>query len=310
MRWREPMALSAHKSGYRNQPTPKLGSILEGVLTYPRMTSTPMTDADLLDLWLGGRPTATRVAYARDLQLFLAAVAKPLAEVQGEDVARFAASLQGSKATQARRIASLKSLFGFGVRLGLLAANPTLVVRCPRAEGAVHERILTEEEVGLVIKEAAPGRDRTLIMTLYLAGLRISEALGLRFGDLGKKWLTVHGKGSRTRTVVVPEHLVGELRGLRWKGDPDAAPIFKGEHGGAISGRYARRIIRVAAEEGIGRSISPHFLRHTHATVALEKGAPIHLVQASLGHRSLATTAAYLHVRPDQGSSQYLMAAT
>jgi integrase/recombinase XerD len=69
-------------------------------------------------------------------------------------------------------------------------------------------------------------------------------------------------------------------------------------------------MIRVASEEAIGKPISPHFLRHTHATVALEKGAPIHLVQNSLGHRSLATTAMYLHVRPNQGSSQYLAAAT
>jgi integrase/recombinase XerD len=274
------------------------------------MTPTPKTDADLLDLWLGGRPPATRAAYSRDLQLFQAAVGKPLDEVQGEDVARFVIGLVGSKATQARRIASLKSLYNFGVRLGLLDHNPTLVVRCPRAEGAVHERILSEEEVTLVISEAAPGRDRSLVRTLYLAGLRISEALGICFVDLGRRWITVHGKGGRTRTVVVPEDLVADLRGLRWKNDPDDAPVFKGGHGPPISGRYARRLIRTASEEAIGRPIGPHWLRHSHATHALERGAPIHLVQNSLGHRSLATTAAYLHVRPGQGSSQYLAVGT
>lgn len=274
------------------------------------MNPTPKTDADLLHLWLSGRPPATRVAYARDAQLFQAAVGKPLEEVEGEDVARFAAALQGAKATQARRLASIKSLFGFGVRLGLLPANPTLVVRCPRAEGAVHERILTEEEVTLVIQEAAPGRDRLLIKTLYLAGLRISEATGLRFSDVGKRWLTVHGKGARTRTVVVPVELVETLRGLRWRTDANDAYVFKGQAGQALSGRFARRMISQASEESIGRPICPHYLRHSHATHALERGAPIHLVQNSLGHRSLATTAAYLHVRPNQGSSQYLSVGT
>jgi len=274
------------------------------------MTPSPKTDAELLDLWLGGRPPATRLAYARDLQLFQAAVPKPFHAVRGEDLVRFASGLQGSKATQARRVACVKSLFGFGVRLGLLDQNPTLVIKCPRSEGAVHERILTEEEVGLVIKETAPGRDRTLIMTLYLGGLRISEALGLRFSDMGKRWLTVHGKGGRTRTVVVPVALVAELQGLRWRTDPDDAYVFKGKAGQPISGRFARRMISVASEESIGRPIGPHWLRHSHATHALERGAPIHLVQNSLGHRSLATTAAYLHVRPNQGSSQYLSVGT
>ena len=174
----------------------------------------------------------------------------------------------------------------------------------------MHQRILSEEEVTLVIQEAAPGRDRALIRTLYLAGLRISEALGVRFCDVGREWITVHGKGERTRTVVVSLDLADELRGLRWNADADNAYLFKSQAGRVISGRFARRMIKVCSEEAIGRSISPHYLRHSHATHALERGAPIHLVQASLGHRSLATTAAYLHVRPNQGSSQYLAAGT
>jgi len=274
------------------------------------MAPTPKSDQDLIDLWLAGRPAATRLAYTRDVELFQRAVAKPLAEVQGEDVVRFAGGLHGTTATRARRIATLKSLFGFGVRLGLLPTNPTLVIRCPRTEGAVHERILTEEEVTLVIQEAAPGRDRVLIRTLYLAGLRITEALGIRFADLGRRWITVRGKGARTRTVVVPQELVYELLGLRWRTDADKAFVFKGQNGAAISGRFARRMVKVASEEAIGKPIGPHWLRHSHATHALERGAPIHLVQNSLGHRSLATTAAYLHVRPNQGSSQYLTLAT
>jgi len=265
---------------------------------------------DILALWLAGRPPSTRAAYTRDLALLLDSSAKALPELRAEDLVRFSMGLRGSTATRARRIASIKSLFGFGVRIGLLSANPAAVLKCPRSQGSAHNRILSEEEVGLVIGEASPGRDRTLLRTLYLAGLRISEALGIRFCDLGKRWITVIGKGNRTRTVVVPLDLVSELQNLRWHQDPDQAHVFKGKTGRPISGRFARRIVRLAAEEAIGRSISPHWLRHSHATHALEGGAPIHLVQNSLGHRSLATTAAYLHVRPGQGSSQYLRVGT
>lgn len=270
------------------------------------MDPTPRTDDDLLDLWLAGRPMTTRAAYSADAALLLATVKKPLAQIHSEDLVRFAHGLRGAKTSQARRIASLKSLFGFGVRLGFLAENPTLVLRGPRTEGCIRERILEEDEVMLVIAEAAPGRDRCLVRTLYLSGVRLSEAIGIKFMDVGRRWISVRGKGSRIRTVVVPEDLVTELHQLRWKADRDDAYVFRGASGRPISGRFARRIVRQAAEEALGKPISPHWLRHSHATHAIERGAPIHLVQNSLGHASLATTAAYLHVRPNQGSSQYL----
>ena len=233
-------------------------------------------------------------------------VNKPLRDLQSEDLMSFACSLQGSSASQARRIAAVKSLFGFTARLGARIDNPALVLKCPHAEGCVHERILDTDEVTAVIGEAAPGRDRCLLRTLYIAGLRASEALGIKFSDLGRMWITVRGKGSRTRTVVVPEGLIVELRLLRWRTDPDDGHVFKGHAGRRLSTRYLGRIVRRAAEEAIGKPISAHWLRHSHATHALEGEAPIHLLRNSLGHRSLATTASYLHVRPNQGSSQYL----
>jgi len=231
---------------------------------------------------------------------------KPLSDLQCEDLMRFACGLTGTAATRARRIATVKSLFGFATRLGVRTENPALVLKCPKAEGCVHERILDEDEVAAVISEAAPGRDRCLIRTLYVAGLRASEVLGIKFSDLGRKWITVRGKGSRTRTVVVPEVLIAEMRLLRWRSDLDDAHVFKGRAGRRLTTRCLGKVVRRAAEEALGKPISAHWLRHSHATHALSRGAPIHLLQSSLGHRSLATTAAYLHVRPGQGSSQYL----
>jgi integrase/recombinase XerD len=139
-----------------------------------------------------------------------------------------------------------------------------------------------------------------------LAGLRVSEAIGIRFCDLGNRWITVVGKGARKRTVLVPTELVDELRYQRWRTDLDDSFVFKGQSGRPISSRFARRLVRRASEEAIGKPASPHWFRHSHATHAVEGGAPLHVVQNSLGHRSLNTTAGYLHARPSQGSSQYL----
>jgi len=270
---------------------------------------TPDANADqnLIDLWLAGRPGTTRLAYTQDIRTLRLFVNKPLRDLQSEDLMRFACGLQGSPASQARRIATVKSLFAFAARLGARIDNPAVVLKCPRVEGSVHGRILDEDEVAAVISEAAPGRDRCLIRTLYVAGLRTSEVLGITFSDLGRQWITVRGKGSRTRTVVVPEALIAELRLLRWRADPDDGYVFKGQAGGRLSARFLTKVVRRAAEEAIAKPISAHWLRHSHATHALQGGAPIHLLQQSLGHRSLATTATYLHVRPGQGSSQYLM---
>jgi integrase/recombinase XerD len=84
--------------------------------------------------------------------------------------------------------------------------------------------------------------------------------------------------------------------------------IFRSRHGGGhLDASQVRRIVYAAAREaGIEKRVSPNWLRHAHASHALEHAAPIHLVQATLGHASLATTGRYLHARPTESSSFYL----
>jgi len=124
--------------------------------------------------------------------------------------------------------------------------------------------------------------------------------------DLGRRWLSVEGKGSKPRTVLVPEGLIAELKRLRGLNEPDDAVVFKGREGRAISTGHARRLITTAGMESLGKPVSAHWLRHSHACHAVENGVPLHVLQMSLGHASLATTSVYLHARPNQGSSQYL----
>ena len=94
---------------------------------------------------------------------------------------------------------------------------------------------------------------------------------------------------------------------LRGEAD-ESQPVFPSRKGRRHLTRVqVFRIIRAAAKRaGVDEHVSPHWLRHAHASRALERGAPIHLVQATLGHSNVATTGKYLHARPTESSSRYL----
>jgi site-specific recombinase XerD len=150
-----------------------------------------------------------------------------------------------------------------------------------------------------------------LLTVLYGGGLRISEVCGLCWRDLverdGAGQATVYGKGGKTRIVLLSLatwRLLSEIRGDA----PTFAPVFKSRKGGGrLDESQAHRIVKTAADRaGLSHEVSAHWLRHAHASHSLERGAPIHLVQATLGHASVATTGRYLHARPSDSSARYL----
>jgi integrase/recombinase XerD len=157
-----------------------------------------------------------------------------------------------------------------------------------------------------------PGkRNQVLLRLLYIAGLRVSEIVDLKWRDLQPRTdggqVTVFGKGSKTRVVLLPNAIWRELLRFRQHAAHDA-PIFASRSGGGhLDPSMVERIVtKAAARAGVEGKVSPHWLRHSHATHALERGAPIHLVQATLGHASVATTGRYLHARPTDSSARYL----
>jgi integrase/recombinase XerD len=146
---------------------------------------------------------------------------------------------------------------------------------------------------------------------LYGAGLRVSELVALRWHDVVERddaaQITVYGKGSKTRFVLLTPATWGALKTIRDDAGPDDALFRSSRGGGALDARQVRRIVRNASRcAGIDKPVSPHWLRHAHASHALDRGAAIHLVQATLGHSSVATTGKYLHARPSESSSKYL----
>ena len=153
-------------------------------------------------------------------------------------------------------------------------------------------------------------RNRLLLRMLYATAVRVSELCRMHWDDLQARevggQVTIVGKGGKTNCVLIPEHLWRDLMEFR-KQAIGGAPIFAGRKGKSLHPGHVLRIVRKAAKRaGIDRNVSPHWLRHSHASHALDRGAPIHLVQATLNHSNLATTGKYLHVRPSDCSSRYL----
>ena len=292
------------------------------------------SDAELLALWLHGRAAHTQRAYQRAVGRFLHSVRKPLPAVTLGDLQAFAAELEGEGLAPASRrliLAAVKSLLAFGQRVGYLRFDVGAAVKLPPVKDALAERILDREAVLRLLDREPDARNRALLRLLYAWGLRVSEACALRWRDLQPRddagQVTVYGKGGKTRVVLLSPATWRVLLALPGAtavaggedaevapsggaGDRDA-PVFPSRRRGAarpapgLASRPGRRGPG-GAPDGEGRG-APHWLRHAHATHALEHGhAPIHLVQATLGHASVATTSKYLHARPTDSSARYL----
>ncbi len=287
---------------------------LEGGAAIPRQAK---DDAHAVDLWLANRPTTTQRAYRTDVRAFLIFMAErrgavPFAAVTVGDLQAFVASLTDlAPATQARRVSSVKSLFGFCVRIGYLRFDPAVVVEAPGIKNTLAERLLEEADVQRLLALETHPRNAVLLRLLYASGLRISEVCTLCWRDAKARGeggqITVFGKGAKTRVVLLSAATWRTLVGLRGDAGPDA-PLFRSRKGGGpLDPSAVHRIVKAAAARGgLDPAVSAHWLRHAHASHSLDRGAPVHLVQQTLGHASVATTSRYLHAKPNDSSGLYL----
>lgn len=269
-------------------------------------------DNQVFAMWLHGRPQTTIRAYIYEVQSMLAAVGKPLRRITLRDLQRYFDGLAGlSPASQARGVNAVKSLFSFAQRIGYIAYNPAVVIRSPKIKRTLAERILPEPQVHRLLALEPYTRNRVLLRLLYATGVRVSEICRLQWRDVQPRGeagqITIFGKGGKTRTVLLSTDTWRELIAIRNDADLET-PVFASRKGrGHLHPSQAWRIVRAAAKRcEVEMPVSPHWLRHAHASHALDHGCPIHLLQATLGHASVATTGRYLHARPDDSSSRYL----
>ena len=218
---------------------------------------------------------------------------------------------QYSKATIARKLATLRSFYKFLVKRGRIEANPVISIRTPKQEKKL-PHFLEYEEVKQLL-ETPPldnwlgARDRAILETLYSTGIRVSELVALNMDDIDFLGEVVHvrGKGKKERitpigtsALQVIQHYM-EFRSRRSQSNPnfDSKVLFVNKHGRRLSTRSVRRKMdKYLKMAGLDPSISPHTLRHSFATHMLNNGADLRSVQELLGHQSLSTTQIYTHV--------------
>ena len=272
------------------------------------------SDQHLIELWLHGRSRHTQRAYRKDANRFLQAVERPLHQITLGDLQQYAEHLVESGlqlSSVYRSMSAVKSLFAFGHRLGYLTFDVASPLRLPAQRDRLSERILDETDVIRMIALEGMPRNKAILLTLYAGGFRVAELCSLKWSDLQNRdtagQMTVFGKGSKTRSVRIPSPVWNAVQSLR-NDARESDPVFRSRKRGHLDESQVWRIVRKASKRaGIEKEVSCHWLRHAHASHALDRGAPIHLVQATLGHSSISTTGRYLHARPTESSSSYLL---
>ncbi|HLW00987.1 MAG TPA: tyrosine-type recombinase/integrase [Ktedonobacterales bacterium] len=268
-------------------------------------------DQQVIGMWLHGRPASTQQVYRNDVVRFMSFIApKTLRTCTLGDLQRYADSLGHlAPATQNRMLSTVKSLLSFANKEDYCRFNVGANLRMKKPKNKLAERILSEEAVQKMLALETNPRNHALLRLLYGAGLRVSEAVSLKWRDLQERGeggqVNVFGKGDKTRVVLVSAATWAELQALPGDHGKDSA-VFMSQKKGHLSRVQVWEIIKAAADRAQLAGVSPHWLRHAHASHALDRGAPISLVSATLGHADLKTTSKYVHARPDHSSSEYL----
>lgn len=286
-------------------------------------------DDFLADLAAGVRASPQTVrAYAVDLaqlQTFAAAYdpGRDLTAFSTLDLRHFLAYLRERGATPrtvARKVSALRRFYRYLRERGLVTNNPAAALRTPKFAPSLPTHIKVEEAQAILDaaedvaraaaaagvsasvspkRAARAARDWALLETLYGAGLRVSELVGLNVKDVDLKTAlaTVTGKGDKMRVVPIGAKAAAALNFyLRYRPAlvrrDDVVALFLNNRGGPLSARSVARLVRSTA----GPGVSPHTWRHTFATHLLEAGADLEVIRELLGHANVNTTAIYTHV--------------
>jgi integrase len=310
----------------------------------------PLIDEYLEYLAAIGRAPTTRSSYAYDLAVFcrwLAAgrqdadIEGALRELTAAQVLRFVGDALHPEdgrpplavGTVYRRLVALAKFFDWAEAVGFVGRNP---VPRDRPRGALGRRAARPaslrvpaplprpapaDELAAFSRTLRTWRDRALVALLVGAGLRLSEALGLRLGDLdwgGKQVFVQRGKGGRQRYAMAPEPAWAALKAYLETERPDPpagapaeeAPVFVALHGPRrgrpLTAAGVQSLFRHHRRRAGAPNVTPHRLRHTCGTELHRAGLPLEFLQEQLGHRRLDSTRLYVHLSNERLRAAYL----
>jgi len=249
------------------------------------------------DLEFAGRAARTRKVYLADVRAFVAFQGKSPEELGQAEVRVWIEHLIGIGTSPSRLRQHLSALvFLYRKTLGRPEAVsffswPKDALRLPV--------VLSVEEVSRLLVAVEGDNYRMLFRTMYAAGLRISEACQLHVGDLdaARGIIRVMGKGQVERQAALHPRLLDALRTYYGEVRPVRPWLFTGRAGKPLDPDQTRKVFKEALRRtGLTKLATPHTLRHTYATLMLEQGTDLRVIQALLGHASIQSTERYLHV--------------
>jgi integrase/recombinase XerD len=259
---------------------------------------TPLRRRMLDDMRLRNLAAGTRRIYVRSVAGFSAFHGRSPDQLTLEDVRDYQLHLvaRGLKASTICQISSALRFF-----YAVILDRPEDAARIPLPRKADPlPAILSREEVARLLGAVADLRMRTLLTTVYAAGLRVSEVVGLEVTDIDSARMTIRvreAKGGRDRYVMLSPQLLAILR-AHWRRTRSRPWLFPGpDPSRPITVRTVQRACREAVETaGLDKSVTVHTLRHCFATHLLEQGVDIRVIQGLLGHRHITSTTRYARV--------------
>ena len=228
---------------------------------------------------------------------------------------KYISDLRGNKGyrdtTTARKVAALKSFFGFLTESGTVTEDPTQSLSSPRVGRSLPKALSQDEVVRLLDMASRSGsnegrRDAAILELLYATGLRVGElvSLNLQNVDLNDSYIRCWGKGSNERIVYMYPKALAEIKSYLHKSRPgllgtqkSQTALFINHRGQRLTRQWVWNIMKSYGEKAhLSQRITPHTLRHSFATHLLQNGASLRHVQELLGHSSISTTQVYTHL--------------
>lgn len=221
--------------------------------------------------------------------------------------------------TVARKVAAIKSFFGFMVAEGILKQNPTEGVSSTKVGKSLPKPISIDQVHRLLAEPAKLStpeakRDKAMLELLYATGMRVSELVSLNLADLDAEggYVRCFGKGHKERLIPVHERAVGAVKDYldgvrpRLARNREEKALFLNRRGERLTRQGLWQILKGYAKSAeLGAEITPHTLRHSFATHMLSGGADLRSVQELLGHANISTTQVYTHLTTEDMRRAY-----